>query len=212
MQEDKEAILLCSGGLDSTTLAFWLEREGVTFIPLFINYGQHCADTELATARVVLPASVCSDIRFVDISQIYYGSRSRLISEADLWREPVDDQDLYLPYRNVLLLSVASAYAQSRGVGTVYSAFINSNHAKEIDCSTEFFHRLSALLAEYGSVDLRMPFRDFSKRQVAKLAVELGVPIGATYSCQTSATVACGACPNCVERLDALRALGADNV
>ena len=143
---------------------------------------------------------------------MYNGSSSRLISEADLWREPVDDEDLYLPYRNVLLLSVASAYAQSRGIGSIYSAFINSNHAKEIDCSAEFFHRLSALLGEYGSIELRMPFRDFSKRRVAKLALELGVPIGTTYSCQASSTVPCGACPNCVERSDALQALGEENV
>ena len=141
---------------DSTTLAFWLEREGVKFIPLFINYGQHCADTELATARVVLPASVRSDVGLLDISHVYKGSRSRLISEADLWCEPVDDRDLYLPYRNVLLLSVASAFAQSRGIGNVYSAFINSNHAKEINCSADFFHRLSALLADYGSI--RAPY------------------------------------------------------
>ncbi len=212
MRNHKEALLLCSGGLDSTTLAFWLVREGIPFVPLFIDYGQHCAATELATAEAVLPLSVRSDLRTINVSSVYKGSSSRLISEADLWKEAVEDNDLYLPYRNILFLSIASAYAQSQGMNAVYSAFINSNHAKEIDCSAEFFHRLATLLAQYGSVEIRMPFRDYSKRRVVELAIELAVPIGTTYSCQASSRVPCGACPNCVERLAVLRALGGNDV
>jgi 7-cyano-7-deazaguanine synthase len=212
MKADKEAVLLCSGGLDSTTLAFWLTREGINYIPLFINYSQHCANTELETVQTVLPPSVRSDLKTIDIADVYRGTASRLISEPDLWNEPVEDNDLYLPYRNILFLSVGAAYAQARGINQVYSAFINSNHAKEIDCSAEFFHRLTTLMAEYGSVEIRMPFRDFSKRQVVELAIQLGVPIGATYSCQASSTISCGACPNCVERLAALQAAGKDHV
>jgi 7-cyano-7-deazaguanine synthase len=166
MKNNRDAVLLCSGGLDSTTLAFWLVREGISFFPLFINYGQHCVKTELNAVKIVLPHSVRSDLKTVDIAAVYQGSSSRLISEPDLWKEAVEDEDLYLPYRNILFLSVGSAYAQARGINFVYSAFINSNHAKEIDCSAEFFHRLTALLAEYGSVEIRMPFRDYSKRQV----------------------------------------------
>jgi 7-cyano-7-deazaguanine synthase len=208
MEEHKQALLLCSGGLDSTTLAYLLVEQQISFLSLFINYGQHCAATELATARGVLPASVRNEIVTVNISDVYLGSPSRLISEPDLWRDVVIDADLYLPYRNLVFLSVGSAYAQTRGIGLLYAAFINSNHAKEIDCSAEFFGRLTALLAEYGSVEVRVPFRDFSKRQVAELALRLGVPIGRTFSCQASSTVPCGACPNCVERLAALQGLG----
>lgn len=208
MRNHKDALLLCSGGLDSTTLAFWLEQEGISFIPLFLDYGQHCAATELTTLKAVLPPSVTSALRTIDISDVYKGCSSRLISEVDLWAEPITDADLYLPYRNILFLSVGSAYAQSRDIGTVYSAFINSNHAKEIDCSAEFFGRLTPLLSEYGSVEIQMPFRDFSKRKVLELAISLGVPIGLTYSCQVSSVVPCGACPNCVERLIALADIG----
>jgi 7-cyano-7-deazaguanine synthase len=207
MGSDKKALLLCSGGLDSTTLAFLLVRDEISFVPLFINYGQHCAETELSTAQSVLPPSVRLDLKRIDIADVYRGTPSRLISEPDLWKEPVEDSDLYLPYRNILFLSVGSAYAQAHDINVVYAAFIDSNHAKEIDCSAEFFRRLTELLAEYGSVEIRMPFRDFSKQRVVELAAELGVPIGITYSCQASSAVPCGACPNCVERLAALRAV-----
>ena len=86
-----------------------------------------------------------------------------------------------------------------------YSAFINSNHAKEIDCSSEFFNKLEGLLSEYGSVKIEMPFRDMTKYEVAKLGIELKAPIGRTFSCQASPDIPCGACPNCVDRLDALK-------
>lgn len=52
---------------------------------------------------------------------------------------------------------------QDRGIAAVYAAFINSNHAKEIDCSTEFFDRLGDVLSDYGTVQIKLPFRDSSK-------------------------------------------------
>lgn len=201
-------ILLASGGLDSTTLAYWLHRRGEAFDPLFVDYGQHCADTELKTLRRVLPPSYADRVTVVNLSDVYRGSTSRLIAEPDLWREELSGDDLYLPYRNLLLLSCAAAHAQSRGRTAVYSAFINSNHAKEIDCSASFFDSLSRVLSEYGGVRVEMPFRDMSKAEVLRIAVEHEVPVGLTYSCQAASAVPCGACPNCVERLAALRELG----
>jgi 7-cyano-7-deazaguanine synthase len=205
-----KAVVLVSGGLDSTTLSYWLAQQGVSVLPLFLDYGQHCAQTEYETACRVLPESIERDLRRLDISSIYAGSTSRLIEEADLWTEQVSSSDMYLPYRNLLFLSVAAAFAQSHAIGNVYAAFINSNHALEIDCSNEFFDRLGGMLAEYGGVKIEMPFREFSKRDVVRLAAELEVPIGLTYSCQISAGTPCGACPNCVERLEALDFLSRD--
>jgi 7-cyano-7-deazaguanine synthase len=196
-------VLLASGGLDSTTMYYAERRAGRRLLPLFLDYGQHCRETELATLREVLPSDA-DNVHVLDISCMYAGSRSRLIDEADLWRDEVTDDDMYLPYRNLLFLSVASAFAQDRGIEAVYAAFINSNHAKEIDCSTEFFDRLGEVLRDYGTVQVRLPFRAHSKTDVVRLAIKLGVPLARTYSCQIAAKVPCGACPNCVERLDAL--------
>lgn len=53
-----------------------------------------------------------------------------MIIEANLWEDNVVAEDMYLPYRNILFISLASAYAQSMGIKDVYTAFINSNHAK----------------------------------------------------------------------------------
>lgn len=200
-------VLLASGGMDSTVLAYDLCKQGKEIVPLFIDYGQHCCAKELTTLKKVIPDSMKGKIKIIKIGDVYKESNSRMIKEANLWRDSVVADDLYLPYRNLLFLTVASAYAQSIGVNTVYSAFINSNHAKEIDCSLQFFMALKELLKEYGSVDVVFPYRDLSKTDVARIGVRLSVPIGQTYSCQVNSQIPCGVCPNCVDRLTAMNSI-----
>ena len=198
-------VLLASGGMDSTTMAYWLLSQGIDFVPLFINYGQHCAQTEWETLHKVLPASHNSKIETVDISSVYKKSTSKFIQPVNLWEEAITADDLYIPYRNVLLLTIGATFAQTLGWSNVYSAFINSNHAKEIDCSNEFFQKMESMLTDYGSVKIHMPFRYYSKYEVAKMGIRLGATIGYTFSCQASPVIPCGACQNCVDRLEALR-------
>lgn len=202
-----DVLLLSSGGLDSTTVAYWLRKQDISFLPLFFDYGQHCVETEWDTLLRVLPAGSTPPER-VDMSGIFRGSRSRLIAEPNLWTEAVEANDLYIPYRTLLFFSAGAAFAQTRGLSDVFSGFINSNHAKEIDCSAAFLNGLDALSENVGPVRFKIPFRDKSKKDVAELAKELGVPIGTTYSCQAYSDVPCGACPNCVERLNALQLAG----
>lgn len=202
-----DGVLLASGGMDSTVMAYWLISNKKNIIPLFLNYGQHCVTKEYDTLKRVIPNNYLSNIKVIDIGNIYQESNSLLIKEANLWTDSVVADDLYLPYRNLLFLSIASAYAQSKGIKYVYSAFINSNHAKEIDCSLDFFNQLGKLLSDFGSVTIETPFKEMSKTEVARLGLELGVPIGLTYSCQVNADNHCGVCPNCVDRLEALKSI-----
>lgn len=201
------AMLLASGGLDSTTLAYWLVSRGITVYPLFLDYGQHCADKEWETCQDVLHGQTLRPER-VSIANIYRGSSSRLIVEADIWKDSVHDEDLYLPYRTLLFFSAAAARAQTMKIVEVYSAFINTDHVKEVDCATEYLNSLLGLMADVGSVNFRLPFKNLTKSQVVKVAIDLSVPIGKTFSCQLYSTFPCGACPNCVDRLEALDEVG----
>ncbi|MEO2063254.1 MAG: 7-cyano-7-deazaguanine synthase [Christiangramia sp.] len=204
----EKGVILVSGGLDSTTLVYLFLSKNIEFIPLFIDYGQHCSDTELAKIKKVFPQKVIDKLEIINVSDIYRYSNSRFIIPPNLWKEEVTANDLYIPYRNVLLLTIAASFANTIGMSRVYSAFINSNHAKEIDCSSQFFDSLETLLSDYGSIKIEMPFRNMSKYEVAKLGIQLKAPIGVTFSCQASAKIPCGACPNCVDRLEALQKLG----
>nr|WP_320167115.1 7-cyano-7-deazaguanine synthase [uncultured Methylophaga sp.] len=199
----KRVIILASGGLDSTTVAYQLKNENKKILPLFFDYGQHCVETEWNRVNEVLPEGVLP-IERVDISSIFRGSKSRLIDEANLWEEEVKDDDLYIPYRTMLFFSAAAAKAQTVGILDIYTGFINSNHAKEIDCTSSFMNKLDSLSESIGAVRFHSPFRYSTKYEVVKAAVSLGVPIGRTFSCQASSDFPCGACPNCVERLKAL--------
>ena len=204
MGKNYDCLLLASGGMDSTVLAYKLAKERKKVIVLFINYGQHCRDKEYRTLLKVIPPEYINNVRVIRIGDVYKESNSRMIIEANLWEDSVVAEDMYLPYRNILFLSLASAYAQSMGIKDVFTAFINSNHAKEIDCSMDFFTKLESLLLEFGSTRINMPFRNMTKTEVAKLGLELGAPIEMTYSCQVNAHMPCGACPNCVDRIVAI--------
>ena len=203
----KKVLLLASGGLDSTTVAFGLHEEDTDVSPLFFDYGQHCVETEWNRVNEVLPAGMKRPER-VDLSDLFRGSKSRLIVEADLWEDEVHDDDVYVPYRTLLFYAAAAARAQTLGILEVYTGFINSNHAKEIDCTADFMNKLDGLTEDIGPVRFISPFRYSSKAEVAQEARRLGVPIGRTFSCQASSKLPCGACPNCVERLGALRQIG----
>lgn len=202
-----DAVLLCSGGMDSTVLAYHLKEQNFKVLPLFIDYGQHCREKEYQMLLKLLPTEFLKHLKVISLKDIYTESKSRLIVEANLWEDTVVADDLYLPYRNLLFLAAASAFAQSNGISQIYSAFIDSNHAKEIDCSLDFFNKLSGLLTEFGSVKVIFPFRFKTKAEVAKIGIRLGIPIAETYSCQANSKTHCGACPNCVDRIDALNSL-----
>ena len=133
------AVVMTSGGLDSTTVCYILADRGVVVHPLFFDYGQHCSEIEWNRVNELMPSEVKQPER-VNLRDLFLGSSSRLISEANLWTDKVEDDDLYVPYRTVLFFAAAAARAQTLGILDVYSGFINSNHVKEIDCSTQFLN------------------------------------------------------------------------
>jgi 7-cyano-7-deazaguanine synthase len=199
--------LLASGGLDSTTVAYQLATQGMEIYPIFFDYGQHCVEKEWARVNQLLSWNVRQPER-TSIKDVFRGSRSRLIVEANLWTEPVHKDDLYVPYRTFMFFAAGAARAQTLGITQVYTGFINSNHAMEIDCTSDFLNSLDGLNQQVGPVRFISPFRYSSKREVAEVAIKLGVPIGLTFSCQAASKFPCGACPNCVERITALQEAG----
>ena len=203
----QKALLMASGGLDSTTVAYELDAQQISVQPIFFDYGQHCVEMEWARVNEVLPSSMMRPER-VKFSDVFLGSHSRMIREANLWKDDVEDADLYLPYRTLVFFALAAARAQTLGLTAVHTGFINSNHAKEIDCSSEFLNKLDSLSEGVGPVRFVSMFRNNSKVEVAERAKVLGVPIGRTYSCQAASSFPCGACSNCVERQFALIAAG----
>ena len=84
-----DGILLASGGLDSTVLAYELERRKKNIILLFIKYGQHCHEIELSSLKKLAPKRFLDNIVVINIGDIYKESNSRMIKEADLWNDKI---------------------------------------------------------------------------------------------------------------------------
>lgn len=201
----ERVLVMVSGGLDSTVLAAWFRAEGAVILPLFVNYGQHSAETEWSVVQQLVSTPAEPGIR-VD-AQVFSHSRSRLVQEADLWHDHITDADLVLPYRNMFLLSLGAAAASANQCRYLAAAFINSNRQIEVDATRAYLEHTSGLFASVGAVTLLTPFSDLDKRAVARLGVDLQVPVGLTYSCLVKSTTHCGACGNCIDRLEAFREL-----
>lgn len=204
-----DSALLASGGLDSTTLAYWLKAKGISYTPIIINYGQHFFEAEYDTLKEVLPPENVNFIKVVDVSTLYEGNKSLLIREPDLWNEKVSYKDMHLPYRNILLLTIGVIFASTKGYRKLYAGFMDGDYVRELDSSTAFFNLWHSMLDLIESnVMLEMPFLKMTKFEIAKLGLSLKAPIGKTFSCQVSSKTPCGACPNCVDRLQAIKKLG----
>lgn len=203
-----DGVLMASGGLDSTVLAYKLLSEGKKILPLFINYGQHFFATEEERLVEVLPKEFSDAYHKIDVSDIFKNSNSIMIKKIDLTKQAAVDDDVFLPYRNMFLLSSAIAYAASLNIKNVYSAFINSNHAKEIDATSDFLDYITTHFESMGDVKLHMPLRNHTKAEVLKLGIDFAAPVERTFSCQVYANVHCGACANCVDRQKAFQEVG----
>jgi 7-cyano-7-deazaguanine synthase len=204
----KGVVVLLSGGLDSTTLCAYMEDQRYEVKALTVIYGQRHRREILAAQKI---AEHCRwDHRIVDLQELLpllAGS-----SQTDL-RVPVphghyaDDtmRVTVVPNRNMLLLSVAAAYAISCGVKTIAYAAHMGDHAQYPDCRVEFITAMQRALrlCHYEPLILHAPFAYYSKSDIVRIGSQLGVPFGLTYSCYEGEELHCGQCGTCVERKEA---------
>ena len=73
------AVALVSGGMDSTAMGYWLADQGIRFVPVFVDYGQHTAGRELASIRLNLSADMLPSLEVLDLTAVYSKSASRMI-------------------------------------------------------------------------------------------------------------------------------------
>ncbi|MFO7976285.1 MAG: 7-cyano-7-deazaguanine synthase, partial [Candidatus Hydrogenedentota bacterium] len=116
----------------------------------------------------------------------------------------------YVPNRNMMLLSIAAAYAEAHGAADVFYGAQAQDEYGYWDCTTEFVERLNRVLAlnRRTAVIVHAPFVGMSKTESLRLGLELGVDYAHTWSCYRGGGKACGTCPTCIERLRAFREAG----
>ena len=193
--------VLMSGGSDSAILAADLAHQGRLVYPIYIRFGLRWEDVELQYAKQFLAALGSSMIRpLVELDQpmadVYGDHWSRTGQVPDAQSQ---DEAVYLPGRNILLMSKASVWCALNGVHAIYSGVLSGNPFP--DASSDFFESLAKTLSEglNWPIQIVRPYSRLSKTDVLELGRNL--PLEHTFSCLNPIEGHhCGACNKCAER------------
>ena len=211
---ETDAVVLLSGGIDSTTLLYLVARTyGVEAVEaLSLHYGQRHSK-ELRCAELT-----CKNLgvrhTVVDVSGIRKLLKgSALTDDIEVPEGHYSDETMkvtVVPNRNMILLSLAMAKAISSAAGAVFYAAHAGDHLIYPDCRPEFLRAIRevAKVADFHQVKIYTPFLEWRKDRIVRLGMALGVDYSLTWSCYKGQEKACGKCGTCVERLEAFSLVG----
>lgn len=210
-----KALVLASGGLDSTTcLAMAVEKYGKeNVIALSISYGQKHDKEIQASNRVAEYYGV--EHLYLDLGKIFAYSDCALLknSTEKIEQETYEEQlkktngkpvTTYVPFRNGLFLSSAASIALSKGCSVIYYGAHRDDAAGNAypDCSKAFEDAMNEAIYQGSGKMLHMeaPFIEMTKADIVKKGLELSVPYELTWSCYEGGERPCGLCGTCRDR------------
>ena len=216
MTTQRPAVVLLSGGLDSTTVLAIARDAGFDPHAMTFRYGQR-HEAEIQAARRVAAHAGVGDHVIVDIDLRTFGG-SALTADIDVPRDRAPDAMAsngipitYVPARNTIFLSFALAWAEVLGAGDIFIGVNALDYSGYPDCRPESiaaFERMANLATRGGvegsnPVRVRTPLLHLSKREIVQLGLSLGVDYSITTSCYDPADdgAACGRCDACQLRL-----------
>jgi 7-cyano-7-deazaguanine synthase len=213
-----KTVVVCSGGLDSVTLAHVVaDTRGLTRLVSF-DYGQrHAKELEFA-ARAATRLGVPHDV--IDMRGI-----GAVLTGSALTQDDVDVPDGHyaedtmritvVPNRNAIMLTVAYGIAAAHGDNAVATAVHGGDHFIYPDCRPEFTRAFEVMqnhaLDGYANVSLFTPFVDIPKADIVTIGARHHVPFADTWSCYKGGQHHCGRCGTCVERREAFEIAGVDD-
>jgi 7-cyano-7-deazaguanine synthase len=220
----KKAVILLSGGLDSTTVLAVATAKGYAVHALSFSYGQRHSGEIAASQKIAARYGVVQHVVTQIDLRVFGGSA--LTSDIDVPKDrPVDSANdvpvTYVPARNTIFLSFALAFAEVVGAHEIFIGVNALDYSGYPDCRPEFieaFQKMARLAtrADTAGVDrveqitIRTPLIDMSKKEIIELGLRLGVDYGMTTSCYDPDAdgEACGHCDACQLRLRGFREAG----
>jgi len=213
METTRKAVVLLSGGLDSTTLLYRICGAGYKAHALSVNYGQrHEKEIKFARRSADRLGVAHSVVDLTTVTDLLAGSSltdpSLAVPEGHYAEETM--KATVVPNRNAMMLAVAFAIASAQGAKCVAVAVHAGDHAVYPDCRPEFITSFQAMqdTSLDSHIELVAPMVTVTKVDIVREAVSLGVPIEDTWSCYNGREKHCGRCGTCVERAWAIAECG----
>ncbi len=218
----KKAIVLLSGGLDSTTALYLAKSQGfdelyaITFL-----YGQK-HDKELKSAQAVAKAVGVKEHKIVNLLLNQWHGCSLTDPDMDVKDGNAERQDIpdtYVPARNMVFLSVAASWADALDITDIFIGVSEVDYSGYVDCREEFIKAMeqavnlgTVLGAEKKQhITIHAPFMHMTKADEVKLGERLGVDFGLTWTCYRGGDKPCGTCDSCLLRAKAFAEAGVED-
>lgn len=199
----RRALVLVSGGLDSTVALWWAASEGYEPVALTAQYPRRPRG-EIKATREILAASPAQEQHEVDLPFLAEAADIDARSGGSRFAGAPPG---YVPFRNALLYSVAAFHAQALACRIIVGGHNREDAALYPDAGHAFFDELQSVLDRGawrgGGVappKLVMPLLQFDRDEVLALGTQLGAPLHSTWSCYEDLEAPCGVCPACMRR------------
>lgn len=206
----QKVVVIYSGGMDSFTVLNKAVHQGYEVLALSFDYGQRHVK-ELTVAR-----QVCRELnithKVIDITAINsLLAGSSLTDDIDIPQSHYEQESMLstvVPNRNMILLSMAIAYAVSQQAEAVYYGAHSGDHTIYPDCRPEFVRQMDVVskLANYQPVAVVAPYLEVDKNEILRDGLDMGLDYSKTWTCYNGRDKACGKCGACIERLQAFAA------
>lgn len=215
----KKAIVLLSGGLDSSTALYVAKKEGFDELyALTFEYGQK-HDREIRSASAIAKAVGVKEHKIVRLMLNAWKGSS--LTDPDVViqdgnADRTDIPDTYVPARNMVFLSVAASYADALDITDIFIGVSEMDYSGYVDCREEFIRSMEQTInlgtvlgaEKKQKITIHAPFLRMTKADEVKLGTELGVDFSLTWSCYRGGEKPCGTCDSCLLRARAFEEAG----
>lgn len=217
----KKAVVLLSGGLDSSVTAYIAKEEGFTLSALTILYGQQ-HEKEIQAAKKIAHSLSISDHVLFNLNLSQFGGSSLFKTSDQQIKQPADISeigkhipDTYVPGRNTVFLSLALSFAETRDAHAIFTGVTAMDYSGYPDCRPEYIHAFQQLTnvatkktVSGHPISIETPLIRLNKADIITKGKELSVPFEYTWSCYNGREKACGKCDSCQLRLHGFQQAG----
>ncbi|HOK57262.1 MAG TPA: 7-cyano-7-deazaguanine synthase QueC [bacterium] len=209
----KKAICLVSGGIDSFVTAAIAKKMGYKVYCLTVDYGQK-ARKEIEASKKVAEFLKAEEHKILKIDLSFLKSALTRNEIKIPEKKTKDIPPTYVPARNTIFISLALGYAENVGADAIFIGVNSVDFSGYPDCRPIYIKRFQKLIdvatkrtLEGKKIKLITPIINFSKKQIIKKAISLGLDLSITWSCYKNEEKPCGKCPSCRIREKALSEL-----